>query len=233
LQLFLQKISSGLMIGVILGYLARFGLEKLVNQDEELLILGVAIALLSYGAAEMLGGSGFISAYVTGMFMSNHVYRNLRISPNRLLQAMLPFNTMTEITVFLIFGLAMDPSKLLASLPEGIAVALAMMVVARPLSVLVFQWCSPFSLKEALLLSWCGLRGAVPLALSISMLEAIQHLRGVEPALVEPLINNTEVIVFCAVVLNLLIQGFSLVPLARYLKLGPEPAPGPAWPRSD
>ena len=233
LQLFLQKISSGLMIGVILGYLARFSLEKLVNQDEELLILGVAIALLSYGAAEMLGGSGFISAYVTGMFMSNHVYRNLRISPNRLLQAMLPFNTMTEITVFLIFGLAMDPSKPLASLPEGIAVALAMMVVARPLSVLVFQWCSPFSLKEALLLSWCGLRGAVPLALSISMLEAIQHLRGVEPALVEPLINNTEVIVFCAVVLNLLIQGFSLVPLARYLKLGPEPAPGPAWPRSD
>ena len=222
IQLFLQKIGSGLVVGLILGYLARFSLEQLVDHSHQLLILGVAIALLSYGLAEILGGSGFISAYVTGMFLSNHTYRNSQISASSLLETLLPFNTMTEITVFLIFGLEMHPAKMLGSLPEGIAVALGMMFIARPLSVLAFQWLSPFTFRETMLISWCGLRGAMPLALSFTVVEAIPHIRGVDPALVSKLQPNAEVIVFCVVVLNLLGQGLSLPPLARYLDLGGE-----------
>jgi len=205
---------------VILGYLARFSLEQFVVHSHQLLMLGVAIALLSYGLAETLGGSGFISAYVTGMFMSNHVYHNQRINADMLVETLLPFNTMTEITIFLLFGLEMNPAKMLGSLPEGIVIALGMMLIARPLSVLVFQRLSPFSLKESLLISWCGLRGAVPLALSFTVVEAIPHVRGIDAALVPKLVNNAEVIVFCVVVLNLLLQGLSLGPLASWLKLG-------------
>jgi cell volume regulation protein A len=234
MQLFLQKIGSGLVVGVILGYGARFCLEKLIEEDHELLILGVSIALLSYGCSEMLNGSGFISAYVTGMFLSNHRYRNARITPAALLDTLLPFNTMTEITVFLIFGLSMHPGRILASLPEGIVVALGMMLVARPLSVLAFQRFSPFSLRESLLVAWCGLRGAVPLALSFTMMEAIPHLRGVNPATVTSLVANAEVIVFSVVVVNLLIQGLSLPMVCRWLTVTPqEPAVlsgGPAGP---
>ena len=225
MQLFLQKIGSGLVMGVILGYAARFSLEKLIEADHELLILGVSIALLSYGCSELLDGSGFISAYVTGMFLSNHRYRNARITPSSLVDTLLPFNTMTEITVFLIFGLSMHPSRILASLPEGIVVALGMMLVARPLSVLAFQAFSPFTLRESLLVSWCGLRGAVPLALSFSMVEAIPHLRGVNPASVSSLVQNAEVIVFCVVVVNLLVQGLSLPLICRWLGVAPVDSP--------
>jgi cell volume regulation protein A len=220
MQLFFQKIGSGLIVGIILGYLARFSLEQFVDHSHQLLILGVGIALLSYGVAEALGGSGFISAYVTGLFMSNHVYRNSRVNAEMLVETLLPFNTMTEITIFLIFGLEMRPVKMLGSLPEGIVIALGMMLIARPLSVLVFQRLSPFSLRESLLISWCGLRGAVPLALSFTVVDAIPHVRGIDAALVPKLVDNAEVIVFCVVVLNLLIQGLSLGPLARWLKLG-------------
>jgi cell volume regulation protein A len=156
------------------------------------------------------------------MFLSNHTYRNSQISASSLLETLLPFNTMTEITVFLIFGLEMHPAKMLGSLPEGIAVALGMMFIARPLSVLAFQWLSPFTFRETMLISWCGLRGAMPLALSFTVVEAIPHIRGVDPALVSKLQPNAEVIVFCVVVLNLLGQGLSLPPLARYLDLGGE-----------
>ena len=114
----------------------------------------------------------------------------------------------------------MRPVKMLGSLPEGIAIALGMMLIARPLSVLAFQRLSPFSLRESLLVSWCGLRGAVPLALSFTVVDAIPHVRGIDAALVPKLVDNAEVIVFCVVVLNLLIQGLSLGPLARWLKLG-------------
>lgn len=225
MQVFFQKIGSGLIVGVLIGYAARFSLEAFVDHSHQLLILGVALALLSYGVAEMLGGSGFISAYVTGLFMSNHSYRNTHISAEMLLDTMLPFNTMTEITIFLIFGLEMHPARILGSLPEGIAIALAMMLIARPLSVLAFQWLSPFSLKESLLIAWCGLRGAVPLALSFTVVDAIPHLRGIDPALVPKLVTNAEVIVFSVVVLNLLVQGLSLGPLARLLNLGEDHAP--------
>lgn len=226
MQLFLQKIGSGLVVGVILGYCARFSLEKLIEADHELLILGVSIALLSYGCSELLEGSGFISAYITGMFLSNHHYRNARITPSSLIDTLLPFNTMTEITVFLIFGLSMHPGRMLASLPEGIVVALGMMLIARPLSVLAFQPFSPFSLRESLLVAWCGLRGAVPLALSFSAIEALPHIRGVNAAAMGDLVENAEVIVFCVVVVNLLIQGLSLPFVCRWLSPGPlRPAP--------
>ena len=220
MRMFLQKIGSGLVVGVILGYGARFSLEYLVHRQEELLILGVAIALLSYGVAELLEGSGFIAAYATGMFMSNHVYRNARVTPEALLQTMLPFNTMTEIVVFLIFGLAMHPRQMLDSMPEGIAIALGMMLIARPISVLLFQKLSPFSLKESLLIAWCGLRGAVPLALSFEVIKAIPNVKGIDQSLVPALVANAEVIVFCVVVLNLLIQGLSLPHLCRALGIG-------------
>jgi cell volume regulation protein A len=127
---------------------------------------------------------------------------------------------MTEIVVFLIFGLAMHPRQMIDSLPEGIVIALGMMLIVRPLSVLVFQKLSPFSLREAVLISWCGLRGAVPLALSFSVIEAIPKINGIDPKLVQPLMENVEVIVFCVVVLNLLIQGLSLPHLCRFLAIG-------------
>jgi cell volume regulation protein A len=229
LQMFFQKIGSGLLVGLILGYLAHFSLDQLVRQSQQLLILGIAIGLLSYGTADLLGGSGFIAAYVTGMFLSNNNYRNYRITPAALQETLLPFNTMTEIAVFLIFGLVMNPARLLPSLPEGLVVGLAMMLVARPLSVMVFQPWSPFTLRESLLLSWCGLRGAVPLALSFVVIDTIPRIRGLDPAMIDDLVRNAQGIVFTAVALNLLVQGMTLPFVCRRLGLtaGGEGYPGP------
>lgn len=219
LQTFLQKIGSGLLIGVVVSYLGRFSLNRLVRESSQLLILGIAIGLISYGVAELMGGSGFISAYVAGLMLRNHTYRNEQITPEALQQTLLPFNNMTEITVFLIFGLSVHPLELLPALPEGIVVALAMMLVARPASVLLLQRFSPFALRDSLLVSWCGLRGAVPLALSFEMVDAIPRVRGIDPATVPSLVQNAGGIVFCVVVINLLMQGLTLPHVARWLRL--------------
>ncbi|MDM7952043.1 MAG: cation:proton antiporter [Cyanobium sp. CZS 25K] len=221
-QTFLQKIGSGLLVGICVSYLGRFSLNRLVREPSQLLILGLSIGLISYGLAELLGGSGFISAYVAGLVLSNHAYSNQRITPQALQQTLLPFNTMTEITVFLIFGLSVHPLAILPSVPEGIAVAIAMMLVARPASVLLLQRFSPFDLRESLLVSWCGLRGAVPLALSFVMVQAIPRVRGLDPATVPSLVHNAGGIVFCVVVINLLVQGLTLPWVARWLRLSDE-----------
>ena len=98
------------------------------------------------------------------------------------------------------------------------------MLVARPISVLMFQPFSPFSFKESLLVSWCGLRGAVPLALAHDLSLAIPRIRGINPAIVDELSQNAESIIFIVVVVNLFVQGISLPHLARALGLVPNPA---------
>jgi len=218
-QSFIQKIGSGLLVGLILSYLARFSLERLVHDQAQLLILGVSIALLAYGIADLLEGSGFISAYICGLFLANHNYKNANINTYSLQQTLLPFNTMTEIAVFLVFGVEMLPAKLFNVIPFGFVVAMALMLVARPASVMLFQAFSPFNLKEALLISWCGLRGAVPLALSFAVIDAIPRFQGVHGKSLPSLVSNAEGIIFCVVLINLLIQGLSLRWLARWLGL--------------
>jgi len=94
--------------------------------------------------------------------------------------------------------------------------------VARPASVLLLQRFSPFDLRESLLVSWCGLRGAVPLALSFVMVQAIPRVRGLDPATVPSLVRNAGGIVFCVVVINLLVQGLTLPWVARWLRLSDE-----------
>lgn len=229
-RLFIQNIGSGVLIGVLLGYLFRFCLNRLAEQREQLLIFAIAFAAIAYGTATLLGGSGFICAYVTGLFLSNYHYANPRINATALQEVLAPFNTMMEVLIFLVFGLSTDPQNVLRLLPAGVLVALALMVIARPLSVLLFQPLSPFSRRESLLVAWCGLRGAVPLALALELEQLIPGLSGVSPTGAEALAAGLEGIVVNVVVINLLLQGLSLPWLCRWLGLDGSGAAGPAAP---
>jgi cell volume regulation protein A len=116
-----------------------------------------------------------------------------------------------------------NPADLIHSLPTGIATAAALMLIARPLSVLCFQHFSPFNPRDSGLIAWCGLRGAVPLALSFDVATAIPSLEGLEPALTSELAQNCQSIIFIVVILNLMLQGLSLPPFCRWLSDQPAP----------
>ncbi|MEN9539916.1 MAG: hypothetical protein RLZZ459_7, partial [Cyanobacteriota bacterium] len=72
-------------------------------------------------------------------------------------------------------------------------------------------------------IAWCGLRGAVPLALSYNLVGHIPKLRGIGPDLAPVLAANAQSIVFTVVILNLLVQGLSLPGLCRRLSAPAEP----------
>jgi potassium/hydrogen antiporter len=139
---------------------------------------------VDYGCSHFLGGSGFVSVYVTGVFMANLHYHDEQINHQSIQEVLLPFNTMTEISIFLLFGLLVNPADLVPSL-----------------------------------------RGAVPLALSFNVANAIPNLKGLDPDLAIQLAQNCQSIVFIAVILNLLLQGLTLPPICRWLN-GP---PRPEW----
>jgi len=216
---FVQQVGAGLILGVVFGYVAKFVIDHLARDKSQLLIVAMSIALVDYGTTHFLGGSGFIAVYITGLMMSNIRYRQANINHETLQDVLLPFNTMAEICIFLIFGLLVNPATLIPALPVGLITAAVLMLVVRPLSVLVFQPLSPFRWSDSLLVSWCGLRGAVPLALSYSAVDQIRQLRGINPETVTSLVHNAQSIVFIVVLVNLLAQGLTLPRLCHRLRL--------------
>jgi cell volume regulation protein A len=219
----LQQLGSGLLVGIGFGYLAKVVINRFVIDKEQLLVVAMSIAFVDYGCTHFLGGSGYVAVYVTGVFMANLHYQDAQINHQSIQEVLLPFNTMTEISIFLLFGLLVNPADLVPCLPAGLAAAVALMLLARPISVLCFQRFSPFNLRDSSLIAWCGLRGAVPLALSFNVATAIPNLKGLDPALAAQLAHNCQSIVFIAVILNLLIQGLSLPPICRWLSGPPAP----------
>jgi cell volume regulation protein A len=219
----IQQLGAGLLVGLAFGRLAQLVINQAVEEKGQLLVVAMSIAFIDYGCTHFLGGSGFVAVYVTGVFMTNAHYRNPDINHTSIQEVLLPFNTMTEISIFLLFGLLIQPDQLLPSLRVGIAAGAVLMLAARPLSVLCFQKISPFSRRESLLIAWCGLRGAVPLALSYNLVGHIPKLRGIGPDLAPVLAANAQSIVFTVVILNLLVQGLSLPGLCRRLSAPAEP----------
>jgi len=218
LQSFIKSVGSGILVGLILAYLAQFVLNQLITSKDQILVVGIAIALASYGFASLLGGSGFIAAYVTGLFLANNIYENKLITPELLEHSLEPFNTTMQITVFLLFGVLIEASSIPGTLLPGMLVALGLMLVARPLSVVIFQRWSPFDWRAGTLISWCGLRGAVPIALGYSVTQALPSLPGLSPAELPELENMVEGLIFVVVFLNLSLQGLTLPWLCRRLE---------------
>ena len=156
--------------------------------------------------------------------MANLHYHDSDVNHQSIQDVLLPFNTMTEISIFLLFGLLIHPSDLAPCISAGLAAAAALMLIARPISVICFQHVSPFNRKESAVIAWCGLRGAVPLALSFSVQEAIATYPGLEKQAAVQLAQNAQGIIFIVVILNLLIQGISIAPLCRALNAPTRPA---------
>ena len=98
------RLVIGLVVGIGMGYFSRLSIEKLVTDRSQLLMLGLSLALMSYGVGSLAGQAGFISAFVTGVFLGNNKYSNELVSPECVSEIMLPFNEMTEIAIFFIFG---------------------------------------------------------------------------------------------------------------------------------
>jgi cell volume regulation protein A len=123
---------------------------------------------------------------------------------------------MAQIAMFMMLGLLSFPSALWAAAPSGLMVAGVLILVARP--AMVFALLAPFGFRgrELLLISWAGLKGAVPIILAIYPL-----LAGVEQG---QLIFD---LVFFTVLVSALTQGWTLPLVARRLGLQRPPEPSP------
>lgn len=209
----LGMLALQMGVGTIVGLAIGYSTVQLVNRIKLSAvglypILVSAAGLLAFGLATLLGGSGFLAIYLAGIVVGNN-----RIVVRR---GILLFHDagawLAQIVMFVVLGLLSFPSQVWSVAPQGLAIALVLMFVARPIAVLASLWPFKFSWRELVFIAWVGLKGAVPITLAIFPL-----LQGIEAG---PTLFN---VVFFVVLLSALVQGWSLPLAAR--KLGVEVPP--------
>jgi cell volume regulation protein A len=201
---FLVHMGLGAVIG-LLGGIAIVRLVGRLNLDHGLLpIFVLTLSLLVFAAGGAFGGSGFLAVYLAGLVAGNS---NLRAAGS-LKRFQDGVSWLAQIIMFLVLGLFATPSQFLAILPASIALGLFLIFIARPLAVWLCLIPFRFARQETAFISWVGLRGAVSILLAITPL-----LGGLEDGRA---IFNTA---FIVVLVSLVIQGWTVGPLARRLGL--------------
>lgn len=201
----LLHLLAGLLAGGAVGVLAPRLMDVLVRSEQMLLLVAVAFAFVAFGLGQLLGGGGMVAVYVAGVLLSNGHFQMDRFEQHALGRVLYPLNTAAELTVLLMLGLLVEPAALIAMLPLGLLLAIVL-PLARSLAVWVVLPATPGARYEWWLLTGCGLRAAVPLALAVSMTEELPHLRGITPALAESLGPQLMALIFVVVLVDLLLQ---------------------------
>jgi cell volume regulation protein A len=208
---FLQQMLLGAAVGGAFGWVATRLVNRIRLGAAGLYpVLTSAIALLAYGTAALVGGSGFLAVYLAGIVLGNRrlVFRN----------GILLFHDgmawLSQIVMFVLLGLLAFPSRVFGVAAEGLLVAGVLMLVARPVAVALCLLPLRFDWREGAFVSWVGLRGAVPVVLA-----TIPLLLGVPEG------TRLFDVVFFVVLVSASLQGWTVPHAARLLGLQAPPAP--------
>ena len=206
-----MELAIGAAIGLAVGKLGAFGLRHVALPASGLYPIAImALCVLAYSGGALAHGSGFLAVYLTALILGN---------------SQLPHGPATrgfaeglgwiaQIGLFVLLGLLVTPHELADDIIPALVIGTILLLVARPLSVVVST--APFKVpwREQLILSWAGLRGAVPIVLAtIPIVEGVPDARR--------LFNIT----FVLVVVFTIVQGPTLPWIARKVGFAGEHEP--------
>ena len=205
LLLIVQQLGLGLVVGLAAGALASRALSRLPQSVAPFApVAPIGVASLAFGAADIVGGSGFLAVYIVGLWIGN--------TATPLRRQLVAFHQgaafLAQIGLFVVLGLFVFPSRLPEVILSGLALAAVLAFVARPVAVWTSTAFQGFTTAERTLLGWAGLRGAVPIVLA-----TFPQAEGVADS--KTIFNA----VFFVVLVSTLVQGTTLEPFARRLGL--------------
>lgn len=202
---FFKQLIIGGIFGLLVGKLGQVMINKIRMDFEGLyIVLVIAVMFFSFSATDFLGGNGFLAVYVCALYLGNQEL----IHKKKIIKSFDSFAWLMQIVLFLTLGLLVFPSQIIPVIGVGLIISAFLIVIARPLSV--FICLIPFKVqnRSKWLISWVGLRGAVPIVFATYPLIA-----GADKA---HMIFN---IVFFISLTSVLIQGTSLPLVAKWLRL--------------
>lgn len=201
---FLREMLGGAVLGGLVGWLLATLMRAQHLEASLLPVAMLAGAWAMFGGAQLLGTSGFLAVYVAGIIVGDHA----GVRHASLERAFEAFAWVAQIGLFVMLGLLVNPHELLPLAGSALVAAAALILIARPLAAVVCLLPFGFRWNETGFVAWVGLRGAVPIYLAI-----IPVLQG---------LPNGELgfaVAFVIVLTSLAVQGWSIAPAARLLRL--------------
>ncbi|MDP2122284.1 MAG: potassium/proton antiporter [Hoeflea sp.] len=204
LALFAKQMGLGLVVGLGGGFLIVQLMRRVPVERGLAPIFVLALALLVFAYTSAIGGSGFLAVYVAGIYAGNQKIRP-KASIVRFQEGM---TWLAQIIMFLVLGLLATPSQFPQIALPAIVLAFFLVFIARPLAVWLCLLPFDYTQRETGFVAWVGLRGAVSILLAI--LPILGNLENGQ------LYFNTA---FIVVMVSLIIQGWTIKPMARRLGL--------------
>ncbi|MCD7724556.1 MAG: potassium/proton antiporter [Clostridiales bacterium] len=162
--LIFAQISFGLICGIGIALLSIRLMRRLSIEAENLdMIFLIAIALLAYVIPSLIGGNGYLSVYLAGIILGNSRLKNKA----NLVHFFDGITGLAQICLFFLLGLLAFPHKLPEVILPAIAIALILNFVARPAAVFAILLPARASIRQCMLVSFAGLRGAASIVFAI------------------------------------------------------------------
>jgi len=196
-------------VGLATGYLAGRGLllfiRKLELKRGQFPVLLLAGVVIVYAINMLTGGSALLALYIMGILLGNAPWVQRDINLN-FFEGM---SWLMETALFLLLGLQVYLYELDEVAWEGLVLALALILLARPAgTVAALSLFRRSSRREKVFLSWVGLRGATPIV--FALIPLVMHV---------PFSHKIFNISFIIVVISMLLQGTTVGWMARFSEL--------------
>ncbi len=202
----LMQLFIGAISGFVFGKLALRIINRIKIDNPSLYpILVFTFCIFIFSCTYFVKGNGYLAVYIGGLVIGNASFLHKRSS----LRFFDGLAWLCQLLLFLTLGLLVNPKELLNVAVPGLIISFLMIFISRPISV--FLSLAPFrtmAIRDKVYLSWCGLRGAVPIVFAILPLVAD--------------VPNAQFIfniVFFCTLISLLLQGTSLTVIAKWLHL--------------
>lgn len=201
----LKQIIFGILLGAVLAKATVFIIRRANFELEGFYsIFIIAIAILAYALSEFIGGNGYLSVYIAGIILGNS-----KIPHKKSLVAFFDgISWIMQIMLFFMLGLLSFPSRLPQVIGVSILISIFMIFIARPLATHVILRGFKTPIKEQILISWVGLRGAASIVFAIFAITS-----GV------PIENDIFHIIFFIALISVSVQGTLLPKVAQKLDL--------------
>lgn len=201
---FIQQMGIGGAAGLGGGWGLAWLINRIALTPGLYPLLAFSGALLIFGATAVAGGSGYLAVYLAGLMLGNRPLQSV----NNIRRFHDGLAWLSQIGMFLILGLLVTPHRLPPLALSSLLIAAVLILAARPVAVALCLLPFRFAWREQLFVGWVGLRGAVPIILALfPWLAGLEHYRLYFD------------VAFFVVLLSLVIQGWTVAPMARLLKL--------------
>ncbi len=201
----IKQVLFGVTVGIILAKITTVVLIKteLVSEGLDTIFI-IAMILTCFGINSLLGGNTYLSIYLFGIIIGNSKIKNKH--------SLIPFfdgvTSLAQILIFFLIGLLSFPHLMPAIIPKAMAIVVFLTVIARPIAVFILLLPFRCSIRQCLLVSWAGLRGA-----SSSVFAIMAVANGI--AMKQDLYH----IVFMVSLFSVMIQGTLLPAVAEKLNM--------------